>query len=107
MFYSAMGDSHMRYSFYQIVRKTGGPQLYKKIGEDINVKKWHFKWANYCHVLKERLVEYIMERDQEASSAEGSEPSRHLLLFEGGHWDIRVNTIQVCSSQDRGKEGER
>ena len=105
MFFSAVGDSHMRHSFYQIVRKTGGPQLYKKIGEDVDVKRWHFKWANYCHVLKERLAEYIMERGQESSAAEGSEPSRHLLLFEGGHWDIRVNSIQVCFSQDRGKDG--
>ena len=91
----------MRYSYYQIVRKTGGPQLYKKIDKDVNVKKWHFKWANYCQVLKGRLVEYIMERDQDSSSSEGASSHQHLLLFEGGHWDIRVNTVQVRDHSTR------
>ena len=85
----------MRYSFYEIVRKTGGPSLWEKLAEDISMEGWQFNWATYCPVLESRLKQYIQERQRSAPP----DGRHHLLVIDGGYWDIRINSIQVSRNR--------
>ena len=81
-YFTVIGDSHMRYIFgyLQIILNRQNP-LYEKSKKYVATPSEQFYWVTTCQSRIEALQDY-------EKYLETSHKSKHLLLMDGGAWDL-------------------